>query len=600
MAKASIELQGLEPHTLADQITSHYVQWQMGRQVWLNRVKEVIQYVYATSTRETQNSKNPWSHSTVVPKLTQIHDNLGANYTNALFSQRQFFTFEPAIKSEDTSKKRTAIVNYLSTKHDYNGFRAVMKKLLDDWVQTGNCFCRVEYVRETEIVDGEEIVTFEGPKPVRISPYDIVFDPTVTEFKDSGKIMRELITRGELIRRTESPEGKDYDPAEVTRIKKFYSVVGQMKDAEINKSIQLQMDGFASPSQYFKSGKVELLHFVGDIYDSVTSTLHKSMLITICDRRCVLQAKPLNDIQGFGKIYHAGWRKRTDNLWAQGPLDNLVGMQYLINHLENARADGFDQMLSPDRVHIGAVEVEKDGPVTNYYVDDAQGDVRNLSPDPTVLQADNQIQYKEAQMEAYAGAPREAMGIRSPGEKTAFEVQTLQNAASRLFQTKIEDFEIEMVEQVLNGELEISVRNLSTSDVAKVLDDDFGVQEFLTITKDDLTAKGKLKARGASHYAKRAQLVQELQSFGAVLQGDQAMAVHFPAKQRAKAWSDALGFERLELFQPFGQVTEQVELAEHQHAAQEYMDQIQSAGVTDAQAQDRAAGAADALAGSGP
>ncbi len=600
MAKAAVELQGLEPHSLADQITSLYTQWNMGRTVWMSRVKEVIQYVYATSTRETTNSKNPWSHSTVIPKLTQIHDNLGANYTNALTGNREFFTFEPANKDEASARKRRAIVNYLATKHDYSGFRTTLKKLLDDWVQTGNCFGRVEYVREVETdpKTGEQYTTYEGPKLVRISPYDIVFDPTVTEFKNSPKIIRSLITRGELIRRVQDdPEGQEYDPAEVERIKKFYGVIAGWTEADINKNIQFTMDGFASPSQYFRSGKVELLDFVGDIYDAVTGELHRSQLITIVDRRCVIRHKPLEDYQGFGNIYQAGWRKRTDNLWAQGPLDNLVGMQYLINHLENARADGFDQMLSPDRVHIGAVEIEKDGPVTNYYVDDAGGDVKNLTPDPSVLNADNQIALKEAQMEAYAGAPREAMGIRTPGEKTAFEVQSLQNAAGRLFQTKIEDFEQEFLEPVLNGELEVSVRNLNTSDVAKVLDDDFGVTEFLTITKDDLTARGKLKARGSSHYAKRAQLVQELQGFQNVLQGDQEMRVHFPAKARAKAWSDALGFDRLELFKPFGQVEEQLELAEVQQSAQDMLANITSAGVTDAEAQARAAGASDQLAG---
>lgn len=599
MAKASVELQGLEPTRLGEQISSLFVQWNTDRSVWLKRVREVIQYVYATSTRETTNSKNPWSHSTVIPKLTQIHDNLGANYTNALFGNREFFTFDPATKDENGAKKRTAIINYLTTKHDYNGFRDTMKKLLDDWVQTGNCFCRVEYVREVEKdpITGEDVVVYEGPKPIRISPYDIVFDPTVSQFKDSPKIIRELVTRGELMRRTESPEGAAYDKAEIERLKKFYSVVSQWKDADVNKNVQMTMDGFSSASSFFRSGKVELLHFIGDIYDSVAGTLHKSRLITVVDRRYVLQDRPLSDYQGFGKIYHSGWRKRTDNLWAQGPLDNLVGMQYLINHLENARADGFDQMLSPDRVHIGSVEIEKDGPVTNYYVDDAQGDVRNLAPDPTVLNADNQITLKEAQMEAYAGAPREAMGIRTPGEKTAFEISRLENAAGRVFQTKIEDFEREMVELVLNGELEVAVLNLNHADVAKVLDDDFGVQEFLTITKEDLTAKGKLKARGASHFAKRAQVVQELQAFSTILAGDKEMAVHFPAKRRAKAWNDALGFEKLELYQPFGQIEEMVELHEHQQAAQQLVDNLNSAGMTDADAQDRAAGAADALAG---
>lgn len=597
MSKASIELQGLEPATLASQISSLYAQWQAGRSVWLTRVKEVIQYVYATSTRETSNNTNPWSHSTVIPKLTQIHDNLGANYTSALFGRREFFTFEPAVQNEASRFKRRAIESYLATKHDYNNFRGVMKSLLDDWVQVGNCFCRIQYVRETEqAADGTEYVTYEGPKLVRISPYDIVFDNTLAEFKDSPKIFREVVSRGELVRRASGPEGVDYNAEEVARILKFYQVISGWKEADINRNIQLQMDGFASPSAYFKSGKVELLHFIGDIYDSTTSTLHRNRMITIADRRVVLRDVSLEDYQGFGKIYHAGWRKRPDNLWAQGPLDNLVGMQYLINHLENARADGFDQMLSPDRVHIGAVEVQKNGPVTNYYIDDAQGDVRNLAPDPSVLNADNQIALKEAQMEAYAGAPREAMGIRSPGEKTAFEVSSLQNAASRLFQIKIEDFEV-FVEDILNGELEVSVLNLNTSDVAKVLDDDFGIDEFITITKDDLKARGKLKARGASHYARRAQLVQELQSFGNVLAGDQELRVHFPAKLRAKAWNDALGLDKLGLYQPFGQIDESVDLQQHQMAAQDQLDNIAAAGETDAQSQDRAAAAAVELAG---
>lgn len=586
MAKASVELHGLEPHALADQITSLWHQWNNGRQVWLNRVKEVIQYVYATSTRETTNSKNPWSHSTVVPKLTQIHDNLGANYTNALFGSKNFFTFEAGKVEDKLSAKRKAIVSYLKTKHDYSGFKSTMKKLLDDWVQTGNCFCRVEYVREVDVdpLTQESYVVYEGPKVFRISPYDIVFDPTVSEFKDSPKIIREVITRGELFRRAESPEGLHYNQEELERLKTFYSTVAKWAEADVNKHIQMKLDGFSSPYDFFSSGKVELLHFIGDIWDNHTQTLHKSRYITIVDQRCVLQDRDLGDMQGFGRIYHAGWRRRPDNLWAQGPLDNLVGMQYLINHLENARADGFDQILSPDRVHIGNVEIEHDGPVTNYYVDDVGGDVRNLAPDTTFLNADLQIQLKEAQMEAYAGAPREAMGIRSPGEKTAFEIAELRDAAGRLFQTKIEEFEEVLVEPVLNGELEVAVLNLNTSDVIKSFDDDFGVEEFITITRDDLRAKGTLKARGASHHAERSRLVRELQAFSNTLATDQALAVHFPPKERAKAWADALGFDQIGLFKPFGAIDEQVEQQQYMEAAQSNLDQYMAAGDTDAAA----------------
>ncbi len=597
--KSSVAFQGLEPHQLASQISDFFTSWQNGRNKWLTRVKEVIQYVYATSTRETSNVANPWSHSTVIPKLTQIADTLAANYAQALFGRREFFTFEPAQLRDADLKKRKAIVNYLATKHDYNGFRATMEECLNDWIQTGNCFARVEYVvvREMDSRTKVEYIVYQGPKPIRISPYDMTFNHVAATFADTPKIFRESITMGELARRLEGPEAADYDVPEVERLMKFRNTVAGMKDAEINKSIQLTMDGFTNPAQYFRSGMVELLHFVGDIWDSVANKLEKSKVITVVDRRCVVRNKTLDDYQGMGRIYHAAWRKRTDNLYGQGPLDNLVGMQYLINHLENARADGFDQMLAPDRVFIGNVEVQKDGPVTTYLVDEVGGDVRNLAPDSAVLNADNQIALKEAQMEAYAGAPREAMGIRSPGEKTAFEVQRLENAASRLFQTKIEQFEQAFVEPILNGELEIAVRNLNVADVAIIMDEDFGVAEFLSITADDLMAKGTLKARGAAHYAKRAQLVQELQQFGNVLQGDQAMAVHFPAKARAKAWNDALGFDRLNLYKPFGAIEEQVELQQTQQAAASMMDEYNAAEMGDAATTDRAAGAAGQLAG---
>lgn len=570
-----IELHGYQPERIAEDISQLYEQWQAGRNPWKDRVAEVVQYVYATSTRETSNVANGWSHSTHIPKLTQIHDNLGANYAAALFQRREFFTFDPANADEATAAKRKAIVNYLNTKHDYSGFMEVMTQLLNDWVQTGNCFVRVEYVREQEEdpTTGEQVVVYEGPRLYRISPYDIVFDYTAVSFAKSAKVFRQLMSRGDLLRKVDEEPETGYDPAVVQKLVEFRSVVMGYKDSDINKLIQMRFDGFSDAASYFRSGQIEVLEYIGDIYDSVTNELKRNRLITVADRRFVLRDRAMTDYQGFGQIYHAGWRKRPDNLWAQGPLDNLVGMQYLINHLENARADAFDQMLSPDRVHIGQVQIEQDGPVTNYYIDDGNGSVQNLAPDATVLQADLQIQIKEAQMEAYAGAPREAMGFRTAGEKTAFEVQQLATAASRLFQVKIEQFERELVEPVLNGELQVSVKNLSGADVAKVMDDDEGVIEFLTITKEDLTARGKLKARGAAHYAKRAQLIQELQQFGTILAADQEMKVHFPAKARAKAWSDALNFDNLELFMPYGAIEERLELQQRMRAAQDVDDQ---------------------------
>ena len=44
--------------TLGKEIACMFESWTQARNVWANRVKEVIQYIYATSTRETSNEAN--------------------------------------------------------------------------------------------------------------------------------------------------------------------------------------------------------------------------------------------------------------------------------------------------------------------------------------------------------------------------------------------------------------------------------------------------------------------------------------------------------------------------------------------------------------
>ena len=130
---------------------------------------------------------------------------------------------------------------------------------------------------------------------------------------------------------------------------------------------------------------------------------------------------------GRDPIFHVGWRDRPDNLYSMGPLDNLVGMQYRIDHLENLKADVFDQIAYPVLKIRGDVEDFDFEPNARIYLGD-EGDVGYLVPDSTALNADFQIQNIEAKMEMMAGAPREAMGIRSAGEKTAFEVNQLDDS----------------------------------------------------------------------------------------------------------------------------------------------------------------------------
>jgi hypothetical protein len=233
-------------------------------------------------------------------------------------------------------------------------------------------------------------------------------------------------------------------------------------------------------------------------------------------------------------------------------------MQYRIDHLENLKADAMDLAVLPPLVIKGEVEQFTYGPSAEIHIDEA-GEVTELARNVQwVITAENNIDKIEMRMEQYAGAPREAMGIRSAGEKTAFEVQQLQNAAGRIFQEKITTFEIEMVEQILNAMLEVSKRNMDTADWARVMDDDLGVQQFMEITKEDITASGVLRPIGARHFAAQAQLVQNLTNLSNTPIWQQ-IAPHVSAKQLAKMVEDVLGFSRFQLIRPNVAVVEQQE-----------------------------------------
>jgi hypothetical protein len=568
----SVDFDLIPEQPIATEIAGLWTTWDGARAEWRARVEENKKYVYATSTRETTNVVNPHSHTTHIPKISQIYDNLLANYFSALFPHEdwlKFFGNDPI--AEEFDKKR-AVLAYINTKHRLNNFQNIMLQLLGDWILTGNAFAGVTYVQEHHVnpVTGELMVGYVGPKVYRISPDDIVFNPLATDFRSAPKIIRSIKTLGELHRDAEEYPALGYSTEVIDIITKNREVLKNFTDTSVNKHIQMQYDGFGTASVYYKSGYVEILEFYGDIYDTNEGVWYKNHVITVVDRMYVVRNEPLNTWSGRPYIYHCGWRPRPDNLWAMGPLDNLVGMQYLIDHLENARADAFDQMIDPDRVIKGDVDIEQRGGAIDYYVNDPSigGDVRYLAPDTTVMNADFQIQRKEAQMEEYAGAPREAMGIRTPGEKTAFEVSSLQNAAGRIFQNKITYFESEFMEPLINGEVEVSRINLDGTDIVRILDDDYGVTEFLRITQADLMSNGTLIPMGARHFARQATLVQNLMQFSQAMMGDPMLMQHFPAENLARAWEDLLGFKRLELFRKYGRIEEEMELARLQSAAQ--------------------------------
>ena len=83
----------------------------------------------------------------------------------------------------------------------------------------------------------------------------------------------------------------------------------------------------------------------------------------------VVLKEPIPSWSGHAPIYHVGWRTRPDNLWAMGPLENLVGMQYRIDHLENLKADAMDLAVLPPLVIKGEVEQFKYAPGAEIHID---------------------------------------------------------------------------------------------------------------------------------------------------------------------------------------------------------------------------------------
>jgi len=544
MAGTTLDLQTMiDPHGLAEDIADRWTQWNNAKRTKTEEWKELRNYIYATDTRTTSNSKLPWTNSTTTPKLTQIADNLHANYFSALFPQKRWFRFEANDADSDVKSKRDVIQAYMENKIRQSDFVETTSKLINDYIQYGNCFATVEFARDyTEYEDGERAVNYVGPKLVRISPFDICFNPLAASFGESPKIVRTMMSMGELARKIEETVDNDYLKQIFERMVTNRSTVAGYGTSEVDmdKSNAFIADGFTSIHEYYESNFVELMTFYGDIYDTQSDVFYKNRSITIVDRAYVIYNEQNPSWLGKSPIYHAGWRDRPDNLYAMGPLDNLVGMQYRIDHLENLKADVFDQIAYPIIKIRGDVEDFDFEPAARIYMGE-EGDVGYLAPDSTALNADFQIANLEAKMEMMAGAPREAMGIRSAGEKTAFEVQQLMTAAGRIFQHKTAHFERVFLEPILNGMIEAARRNMDYADTIRVLNEDSGVFFFEEITKEDIMANGKIVPMGARHFAERAQRVQNLTQLYQIKLADPTVAIHLSGKEFARILADELG-----------------------------------------------------------
>ena len=563
--------------SLANKIADMWMRWDTARSVWKSDQQELRNYIFATDTRKTSNSKLPWKNSTVTPKLTQIRDNLHANYMAALFPSESWFFFEATNKDKDLAAKRQAIVNYLKQKLKASNFQLLVSQLVYDYIDFGNVIVTYDYVRDViSDKEGNVVNRYIGPKAYRINPNDIVFNPLAEDFSKTPVVRRMLKSIGDLMTDLETKPNLNYSKSVVDKAISFRQ--NYRDDPEFKKEVNMAIDGFGSADEYLESDMVELLEFWGDIYDPDTKTLLRNQLITIIDRKWVLRKQPNPLWTGNKPMHHCGWRLRTDNLWAQGPLDQLVGMQYRIDHFENLKADVFDLIAYPVMVIYGnTVEEFEYEPGATIFVGD-EGKVDFLRPDATALQADMQIAELMGRMEELAGAPKQAMGIRTPGEKTKYEVQTLENAAGRIFQSKVSWFERNILEPLLNGMLAEAIRNFEGVERIRAIDEQYNTESFVEITKADLMAEGKIYPVGARHFADQARFVQELTQTIAAVQNIPGVAAHMSGKAIAKALEENLGWQNYKIVQDNASV---FEAAETQRLMNQASEDVQTEAAVD-------------------
>lgn len=556
----------------AEYIATRYLTWERMRDDQIIRWREVQQYVFATDTTMTRNSSLPWSNKTTIPKLCQIRDNLFANYMAALFPNTAWLIWEGDTELDEQFEKRMKIQSYMRWLTDRNQFYSEVRKFVTDYIDYGNVFATAEWfdMRNPENAQQNSQGHFVGALPRRISPLDIVFNPAAPSFQESPKIIRSFISIGEvkeMIDRTYDPDEKEY-------LQKLYDHMQDYRrqvtawDGNIEAKDDIyRISGHEDYRSYLESGTVEVLTYYGDIYNAETGEYKRDQIIKIVDRCKVMSQMDNPSYLGYAPIFHVGWRVRQDSLWAMGPLENLIGMQYRIDHIENVKADLIDMTAIPPLKVTGYVDDFTWGPMERINVGD-NGNVEMMIPRADALQYNTEVAILEGKMEEMAGAPKEAMGFRTPGEKTKYEVQRIENAASRIFQSKNTQFERDLMEPLLNYMLELARRNIEVATIR--IEDEEGLPDFMDITPADITGVGRLRPMAARHFAEQAELVQNLSNFyGSAIGQDPEIRLHFSSVRTARMLNQILGVEKYDLVEPYIRLTEQQEAQRIMNAGQE-------------------------------
>lgn len=525
------------------EVASLWWKWDSRREKAKKSWNETERYVYATDTTSLI-GLGQYDHTTHIPVVHQVRENLVSILYETVVPHEDWLGWKPYDKQAANLKKRDKVLAFIKNRHALNGFTKVIRKVITDLVDYGNCFCQVTYKASSE--------GYNGPVINRISPYDIVFDPTVSEFSKAPKIVREVISIGEFFTRSQDTELWDKGIVNAVLGNRSGNQKGFMESQY--RDPQFTPAGFGSRQEYFESGFIELLWFYGDVWDRDKNEYKADRCIVVVDR-----CQKLADFEEKEpNIFKSGWKQRPDNSWCQGPLEQIIGLNFQINHRENSKSDVLDRAINPDKLYVGPVEeIYNDQTGQVKYLAAEGGTVQDLTPDMTVLTADMHQDRLLAFASEAVGLPPQIMGFRTPGEKTLGEVQQLDSSAFRKFILKAAIFEEELLEPAVSAELQLSVKNY-TSVIQAMQQNKEGLMTFFEVTEDDLRSNGVLVPYGSRRFSRQLQQLTTLQQLGNSNLA-QLIASHINTYNLAQSVERLGGFEQFEIIKKFAALEEQAE-----------------------------------------
>lgn len=531
----------IELDPMASQIAQRWDEFRTDKHPMEERWQAVYEMLFSSRFERGMD----YQSKAVFPKVTQMSDILRSSIKAAIIPNERFFEFQATDREDSTKMVRDNVYAYAKSKIDTRGFDPLLDDLIMDWCITGNMFATAYVHHEFQDGPSGPELVYSGPAWMRINPEDIVFDPSMPVSK-SWIITRKMAHIGEIARQIEER------PDMVEAAQKFETLLDNrsrvqgLSDHDYRTAFRNSVDGLAksAKSQRDNLDQVEVLEFRGDIWDHNERKLHKGRRIVVWDRQIVAFSSVL-DTRGHG-IHHVAYRPRPDNSWGQGPFENMEGMQRFVNSLMNSAADNINFAATPVFEVSGDIELPEDEVIRPGDVIRSGGrsestfNIKQFDTNAAQVAANTAFQLISL-MEEMSSIPREAGGVRSPGEKTAFEVQQLGSAASRMFSEAAKRCEINVIEPLINDCIELARKYGDTLDTIRVLGEDKTVR-FLQLDRQSLGRTGRLRVKGARHFA---ETQQKLASLAQGLPVMQALGVsnHVDDWKAAQMFSELLGID---------------------------------------------------------